>query len=197
MVKDRIDIKALNMEELAGVVDLYPWYAGARLELCRRMSALGDGSWGEDRYIEAALFVRNRRAVYDIMHSGSASSITDSQVHDLVASYLSAEKVEVPRKEEKKPRRSAIGGDYFSEEDYSKVRNAPEAKGISARPDKDAPAAPIASAEVSMDDFCTETLAEIYLEQGYPEEARRIYSKLMLFYPEKSAYFASLIEKLK
>ncbi|MBR6053833.1 MAG: hypothetical protein IKP46_00680 [Bacteroidales bacterium] len=197
MVKDRIDIKALNMEELAGVVDLYPWYAGARLELCRRMSALGDGSWGEDRYVEAALFVRNRRAVYDIMHSGSASSISDSQVHDLVASYLAAEKVEVPRKEEKKVRRAAVGGDYFSEEDYSKVRNAPEAKGIKARPDKDAPAVPVSTGEVSMDDFCTETLAEIYLEQGYPEEARRIYSKLMLFYPEKSAYFASLIEKLK
>ena len=197
MVKDRIDIKALNMEELAGVVDLYPWYAGARLELCRRMSALGDGSWGEDRYVEAALFVRNRRAIYDIMHSGSASSITDSQVHDLVAAYLSAEKVEVPQKEEKKVRRHAVGGDYFSEEDYDKVRNAPEAKGVSARPAKDAPAVPVASAEVSMDDFCTETLAEIYLEQGYPEEARRIYSKLMLFYPEKSAYFASLIEKLK
>ena len=197
MVKDRIDIKALNMEELAGVVDLYPWYAGARLELCRRMSALGDGSWGEDRYVEAALFVRNRRAVYDIMHSGSTSSITDSQVHDLVASYLSAEKVEVPHKEEKKIRRAAVGGDYFSEEDYSKVRNAPEAKGIKARPDKDAPAVPVSTGEVNMDDFCTETLAEIYLEQGYPEEARRIYSKLMLFYPEKSAYFASLIEKLK
>ncbi len=111
-------------------------------------------------------------------------------------SYLRAEKVEVPRKEEKKVRR-AVGGDYFSEEDYDSVRNAPEAKGIKARPDKDAPAAPVVSAEVSMDDFCTETLAEIYLEQGYPEEARRIYSKLMLFYPEKSAYFASLIEKLK
>jgi hypothetical protein len=196
MVKDRIDIKALNMEELVGVVDLYPWYAGARLELCRRMSALGDGSWGEDRYVEAALFVRNRRAVFDIMHSGKASSITDSAVHELVDSYLRAEKVEVPRKEEKKVRR-AVGGDYFSEEDYDSVRNAPEAKGIKARPDKDAPAAPVVSAEVSMDDFCTETLAEIYLEQGYPEEARRIYSKLMLFYPEKSAYFASLIEKLK
>ena len=144
MVKDRIDIKALNMEELVGVVDLYPWYAGARLELCRRMSALGDGSWGEDRYVEAALFVRNRRAVFDIMHSGKASSITDSAVHELVDSYLRAEKVEVPRKEEKKVRR-AVGGDYFSEEDYDSVRNAPEAKGIKARPDKDAPAAPVVS----------------------------------------------------
>lgn len=44
--------------------------------------------------------------------------------------------------------------------------------------------------------FCTETLAEIYSDQGYFAEAKKIYSRLMLRYPEKSAYFASLIEKL-
>ena len=197
MVKDKIDIKTLNMEELVGVVSLYPWYAGARIELCRRMSALGDGAWSDDRYIEAALFVRNRRAVYDIMRSGSAASYSDTEVRGLVETYLSAERVEAPRKEEKKARR-VVGGDYFTEEDYDKVRTAPEAKGISVKPAAEpAPAAPVTTATAQMDDFCTETLAEIYAEQGYPEEARRIYSKLILFYPEKSAYFASLIEKLK
>ena len=45
-------------------------------------------------------------------------------------------------------------------------------------------------------DFCTETLAGIYAEQGYFDQAKRIYSKLILAFPEKSAYFASLIEKL-
>ena len=44
--------------------------------------------------------------------------------------------------------------------------------------------------------FCTETLAWIYAEQGYRTEAKKIYSRLMLRYPEKFAYFASLIEKL-
>ena len=192
---NKIDIKALNMEELVGVVSLYPWYAGARVELCRRMSALGDGAWSEDRYVEAALFVRNRRAVYDIMRSGSASSYSDKEVRGLVESYLSAERVEAPKKEEKKARR-VVGGDYFTEEDYDKVRTSPEAKGITVKPSSE-PVAPVTSGSAPMDDFCTETLAEIYAEQGYPEEAKRIYSKLILFYPEKSAYFASLIEKLK
>ena len=44
--------------------------------------------------------------------------------------------------------------------------------------------------------FCTETLAWIYADQGYYAEAKKIYSRLMLRYPEKIAYFASLIEKL-
>ena len=45
-------------------------------------------------------------------------------------------------------------------------------------------------------DMYTETLAGIYLEQGYPEQAKRIYSKLILAYPEKNAYFAALIQKI-
>ena len=46
-------------------------------------------------------------------------------------------------------------------------------------------------------DYCTETLAQIYADQGYPDQAKQIYSRLSLRFPEKSAYFAALIEKLK
>ena len=44
--------------------------------------------------------------------------------------------------------------------------------------------------------FCTETLAGIYLEQGYRQEALDIYSRLSLRYPEKSVYFAALIDEI-
>lgn len=45
--------------------------------------------------------------------------------------------------------------------------------------------------------FMTETLAEIYLKQGYYYKALHAYEKLSLKYPEKSTYFASQIEKIK
>lgn len=47
------------------------------------------------------------------------------------------------------------------------------------------------------EDFYTETYAYICLKQGNAAKAIKIYEKLSLKFPEKSSYFAGLIEKIK
>lgn len=47
------------------------------------------------------------------------------------------------------------------------------------------------------EDFITETLADIYKKQGNFKKAISTYKKLSLKFPEKSNYFARLIEELK
>lgn len=46
------------------------------------------------------------------------------------------------------------------------------------------------------DDYVSEELAEVYLAQGLKDMAKETYRKLSLVNPEKSIYFAGLIEKI-
>ena len=189
-----IDIRKLTLDELVGVVSLYPWFGGARKELCKRMRNLGEG-WDVAQYADAAMYVSAREKISDVMRSGVRGDWSDGDVEKLIKSYLS-EKQEVQEKSEGRKVYAGVG-DYFSQEDYDNVRTSEDnvfsryaAKARKEKPEQ-------SSAEAIEDiGFYTETLAQIYAEQGYYSQAKKIYSKLILAYPEKSAYFASLIRKI-
>ena len=188
-----IDIRKLNLDELVGVVNLYPWFGGARKKLCKRMRSMG-ADWDVAQYADAAMYVCAREKVSDIMRSGKTGDWSDVDVEKLIKSYL-PEKQEVEEKVEVRKVYAGVG-DYFSQEEYDNVRSAEDhvfsryaAKARREKPE-------MSSESVEDLGFYTETLAQIYAEQGYYSQAKKIYSKLILAYPEKSAYFASLIQKI-
>jgi tetratricopeptide (TPR) repeat protein len=188
-----IDIKKLTLDELVGVVNLYPWFGGARKELCARMSRV-DENWGKEQYAEAAMYVGSRGKLSDMMRSSKAEDWADADVEELIKSYISVASQEEAKAEKRKT--YAGVGDYFSQEDYDNVRKADD--NVFSRYAAKARQEKSENSPSGGDDlgFYTETLAQIYAEQGYFEQAKRIYSKLILAYPEKSAYFAALIQKL-
>ncbi|MDE6147493.1 MAG: hypothetical protein K2G18_05485 [Bacteroidales bacterium] len=192
-----IDIKKLTLDELVGVVNLYPWFGGARKELCERMSRLGGSGWGEAQYADAAMYIGAREKLASIVRSGIDNDWTDADVERLLKTYISENEASGEgRLPEEKRKVYAGAGDYFSQDEYDKVRRADD--NVFSRYASKARQSRPAAGEASGDDpgFYTETLAEIYVEQGYYEQAKHIYSKLILAYPEKNAYFAALIQKM-
>ena len=193
-----IDIKKLTLEELLGIVNLYPWFGGARKELCTRMAAMGDDAIGDEQFVAAAMYLPSRKKVSDIVRRASDRTLTDGDVETIVKSYV----VDNKSVEEQSPtpvqrkRVFAGAGDYFSQEEYDNARheedNVFSRYAAKARKER---AAQAVHSEPAFE-FFTETLAQIYVEQGYYEHAKEIYSKLILAYPEKNAYFAALIQKL-
>ena len=55
----------------------------------------------------------------------------------------------------------------------------------------------LADHSITEGDVVTESMAEVWIKQGNKEKAIEIYTKLSLLNPDKSAYFASLIDQLK
>ena len=83
-----IDIRKLTLDELVGVVSLYPWFGGARKELCKRMRNMGEG-WDVAQYADAAMYVSAREKISDVMRSGAKGDWSDADVEKLIKSYLS------------------------------------------------------------------------------------------------------------
>lgn len=176
-----IDLQKLGIEDLIGVVNLYPWFGSARKELCRRMAGLEDG---QQAFAEAAMRVGSRHIIADLVRSSKTTDWSDKEVEELLKTYRA------PQRKVK-----AVGGDFFSQDDYDSVRKGDDSIFSSFASKVHSEREENTDLEI-LNDFCTETLAQIYLEQGYYEQAKYIYSRLLLRYPEKNTYFAALIEKL-
>ena len=188
-----IDLKKLNLDELVGVVNLYPWFGGARVELCERVSRMGGDAWGVAQYADAAMYVGAREKLADLVRSSGENDWGDADMEQILKSYI-AEPEPVEAVEQR--RVHVVGGDFFSQADYDKVRRSDDYvfSRYAAKAKEEKTYDDVKEEEF---DLYTETLAQIYAEQGYYEQAKNIYSKLILAYPEKSAYFASLIQKIE
>ena len=191
---NHIDIHALNLDELTGVVNLYPWYAAARLELCRRMFAMGENAWSEEEFAAQALYVADRGKFSDLVRGIRRVDCSDKDAETLLAAYMepTVTATEAPVHSVR-----VVGGDYFSQAQYDKVREGSDHvfSRLAGRQQPEVSVQEEDTTEIA-ERFATETLAQIFVEQGRYEEAKRIYSRLILDIPEKSAYFASLIDKL-
>jgi tetratricopeptide (TPR) repeat protein len=177
-----VEIRNLSSGELQQLLEDYPWFTVARREALSRH--------GNDE--EALRRAVGRDAIF---------FLSRDQIVKLVSGKIKQQEEAAPAADPApRPQYYVVGGDYFGREDFERLQQ----EGFSVTtPVFGARAGsveytPAEAVEIDADrTMVTETLAEIYTAQELYQRAIDVYKKLILLNPEKSAYFAALIEKVK
>ena len=209
---EEYSLREYQIAELEELLESYPWFSIARKELFLKMSAMGE-EYRRDALHRTALYIYPDYSVfrqgYVLSSAASSAGAEPEQVYELDFSAPAAAdgqggrfmEEEVEEKKDtahdsdsgNKPVYVLVGGDYFMPEDLKRVQN----QDISSLSSGGGTAASVDSSEFTDEAYYTETLARIYADQELYDRANEVYEKLILLYPEKSAYFAALKNDIK
>ena len=183
----KTDVGEYNAAQLERMLFFYPWYSYARVKMMEKL-AEADVESAEQKLRESAAYYPDLGRFFAVF---AECSVKESE------NVIDFEAISSVAKEADQTKYVIVGADYFSPEDLRSAEE--ELDNVRMEPVKvveDAGEVPSA-ADSDISDFYTETLARIYAGQGYYDEAIKVYAKLILLYPEKSAYFAALADEIK
>jgi len=208
---------------LQDTVRRYPWFSLGHLLLFKSLCGLG-GEACLSESEKTAAYVYSRSKLYFILQESLKNRETVAEEDFFILDEtLEIEKEELPSEPapdpgSKKPefvlersveRAFYPGADYFGKTDLATLEldvTVPVDRFISENPrftevlkrsGENIDTLQQDTSPALEDDECvTETLARIYAQQGYNKLAIACYGKLILLYPEKSTYFASLVQEI-
>lgn len=194
-------MEKMSIRELESIIARYPWFSLARRELFLKFVEM-DSEIGVSAIRKIAPYVFSRgRLISDasIVAERVVSQKTEAlkEIVSISAKELEPDSLKVSRDY------YIIGGDYFSKEDFEEIKKTETdpIQSLKWKPvavNESVPERDLTDfSQIEDEEFCTETLAGIYASQGHSQRAIDLYAKLILLYPEKSTYFASLINEIR
>lgn len=199
-----------ELDLLEQTIKEYPYFHTAYLLLTHARKRTDAGLW-TDALPRIALHVRNRRLLHQTFRDIQFQTNTGKDT-DQVAETIHESVPEAPAQTvEETPFYFQSDTTLSPSSDAPSETPAPLKTGTRldvierflehpriTPPDKDTDfKANISESLQENGELATETLAGIYVDQGYIKKALGVYKILILKYPEKSSYFASQIEKLE
>ena len=199
-----------DISVLEQTLERYPWFALGHYELFRKACELGE-EHKRDCLNRTAAHIYSREVLYNLSREERKVHADDLEDIATIGEEIAFEIEEEPLDIQTVPKIVMAGGDYSSRAELDEAKldlDKPLDKFISEKPSllksninspKDVEIAAEQVLEENFDDsgFYTETLAKIYSEQGFYKRAIEVYAKLILLYPEKNSYFATLVQELK
>lgn len=191
-------------------LERYPWFALGHYELFRKACELGD-EHKSGCLNRTAAHIYSREVLYNLSREEKKIQRDDTEEVGTVVDEITFEIEDEPLDIQTVPKIVMAGGDYFSRAELDQAQldlEQPLDKFISEKPsllkgnlntqkDMEFAAEPLLEENFDDSGFYTETLAKIYSEQGFYKRALEVYAKLILLYPEKNSYFATLVQELK
>ena len=199
-----------NLSTLESTIEQYPWFALGHFELFRKACELGE-EHVRSCLSRTAAHIYSREILFNLVKRAREHNNSETQVVEEAFDEIVFEVEEEPLNIHLTSKIIMAGGDYFSKEELEETPLDPHEpldkficekpsllkSSINSRLNVDVVEEKVAEEEFDDSGFYTETLAKIYSEQGYYKKALEVYAKLILLYPEKSSYFASLAQEIK
>lgn len=195
-------------ELLKTILNQYPYCQTAQLIYARNLKNLNHIAYSSHLRIAAA-YSGNRRMLKVLLQTGLSG--TELQETETGLETLSVESPD--KKDTREPAKQTTSAEITEEKPVKRdehehaerlskddiISRFIEAEPKIARPRSDffSPLDHARQSAIDNETIVSETLAKIYLRQGHTDKAIKVYQKLSLVFPEKSAYFANLIEKAK
>ncbi|HRZ41854.1 MAG TPA: hypothetical protein P5228_04030 [Bacteroidales bacterium] len=184
--------EAADVTTLRRWLDAYPWFQGLHLLLLKKMHADADPSFTGQLH-RSSWFVPDRKILWHLLHTPelmirqALPKDPEPQLEPQPQPVVEVTSATAPEaKKEEDPK-----ADLIKQFIQAEPRIVPREGSFES-------AVELAEkSNIPVFDLVTETLANVYLQQGNKSKAIKILEKLSLSMPEKSSYFAARIAEIK